>query len=115
MPYAILVNFALPVSFTFTNRKKENMENQNLNLIPSDSNLNFKRVLTLEEASIYSGISLSYLYKLTSAKKIRHSKPMGKLIFIERAVLEEWLLQNSIQTESEVLERARQFKVTQKK
>ena len=41
-----------------------------------------KKVLTLEEACDYAGISRSYLYKLTSTGAIPHSKPNGKLISI---------------------------------
>jgi len=40
-----------------------------------------KEVLTFEETCDYTGISRSYLYKLTAAGTIPHSKPNGKLIF----------------------------------
>ena len=53
-----------------------------------------KEVLTLEEACDYTGISQSYMYKLTSAGKIPHSKPMGKAIYFERKKLNSWLLRN---------------------
>ena len=53
-----------------------------------------KEVLTLEEACDYTGISQSYMYKLTSAGKIPYSKPLGKLIYFERSKLNSWLLSN---------------------
>lgn len=53
-----------------------------------------KEVLTFEEACLYTGISRSYLYKLTASCEIPHSKPRGKLIFFEREKLNAWLLQN---------------------
>ena len=53
-----------------------------------------KEVLNFEEASLYTGISRSYLYKLTASCEVPHSKPNGKLIFFERTKLNEWLLQN---------------------
>ncbi len=53
-----------------------------------------KEVLTLEEACDYTGISQSYMYKLTSTGKIPHSKPMGKAIYFERLKLNSWLLGN---------------------
>lgn len=53
-----------------------------------------KEVLTFEETCDYTGISRSYLYKLTSAGHIPHSKPNGKLIFFERKKIVDWLLQN---------------------
>lgn len=54
-----------------------------------------KEVLTFEETCEYTGISRSYLYKLTAAGNIPHSKPNGKLIFFEKRKLNDWLLQNS--------------------
>ncbi|HDZ05499.1 MULTISPECIES: helix-turn-helix transcriptional regulator [Maribacter] len=53
-----------------------------------------KKVLTFEETCDYTGISRSYLYKLTAAGNIPHSKPNGKLIFFERKKIVRWLLQN---------------------
>ena len=53
-----------------------------------------KEVLTFDEASDYMGISKSYLYKLTATGKIPHSKPNGKMLFVEKKKLVEWLLQN---------------------
>jgi excisionase family DNA binding protein len=53
-----------------------------------------KEVLTFEETCDYTGISRSYLYKLTSSGNIPHSKPNGKMIFFEKRRLNDWLLQN---------------------
>ena len=55
-----------------------------------------KEVLTFDEACDYTGISRSYLYKLTAAGQIPHSKPNGKLIFFEREKIVSWLLQNHL-------------------
>ncbi|GBF17973.1 MULTISPECIES: helix-turn-helix domain-containing protein [Arenibacter] len=55
-----------------------------------------KEVLTFEETCDNTGISRSYLYKLSAAGKIPHSKPNGKLIFFEKKMLNDWLMQNSI-------------------
>ena len=54
-----------------------------------------KKVLSLDETCDYTGISRSYLYKLTAAGAIPHSKPNGKLIFFNIDLLNEWLLKNS--------------------
>ena len=54
-----------------------------------------KEVLTFEETCDYTGISRSYLYKMTASGNIPHSKPNGKMIFFERKKLNHWLLQNS--------------------
>ena len=61
-----------------------------------------KEVLTFEETCDYTGISRSYLYKLTAAGNIPHSKPNGKLIFFERKKIVRWLLQNERKSIQEI-------------
>ena len=61
-----------------------------------------KEVLTFDEACDYTGISRSYLYKLTASGKIPHSKPNGKMLFFEKKKLVEWLLQNSRKSKNEM-------------
>lgn len=61
-----------------------------------------KRILTFEEACTYTGFAESYMYKLTSARKIPHSKPNGKKIFFDKEKLDEWLLGNPIATTSQL-------------
>lgn len=56
--------------------------------------LSKKRVLTIPEASAYSGIKESYLYKLTAAGKITHSKPGGKCVYFDIEDLNTYLLSN---------------------
>ena len=56
--------------------------------------LSQKRVLTIPEASKYSGISEGYLYKLVSARKITHSKPGGKCVYFDIDDLNDYLLSN---------------------
>ena len=59
-------------------------------------------VLTFDETCDYTGISRSYLYKLTASGNIPHSKPNGKLIFFEKAKLNTWLLQNGRKSRTEI-------------
>jgi excisionase family DNA binding protein len=66
------------------------------------SQLYQKAVLTFDEASRYSGIKKSYLYKLTSRGELPHYKPNGKMIFIDRIELETWLLRNRIKPVDEL-------------
>lgn len=61
-----------------------------------------KEVLTFNEACNYTGISRSYLYKLTSSGKIPHSKPNGKMLFFEKRKLVEWLLQNKRKSQHDI-------------
>jgi len=74
-----------------------------------------KTVLTFSEASQYTGISKSYLYKLTSARKISHSKPSGKLIFFEKEELDKWLLSNKITPQQEIEGQAQRYCMSNKK
>ncbi len=61
-----------------------------------------KEVLTFEETCDYTGISRSYLYKLTASGNIPHSKPNGKMIFFEKKKLNTWLLQNGRKSNDEL-------------
>ncbi|MGS2761823.1 helix-turn-helix transcriptional regulator [Sinomicrobium sp. M5D2P9] len=74
-----------------------------------------KRVLTFEEACDYTGISKSYLYKLTSEHKIPFSKPNGKVIFFEREKLENWLLRNHRKSRQETKDEALSYVLKNKK
>jgi excisionase family DNA binding protein len=65
-------------------------------------NLYRKRLLTIGEAAKISGVSVSYIQKLTSSKQLPHFKPTGKLIFIHRKDLETFLCQNYISTNDEL-------------
>jgi excisionase family DNA binding protein len=58
-----------------------------------------KTVLTFDEAAKYTGLSKSYLYKLTSTGKVPCSKPHGKMIYFERLQLDEWLLKTRARAE----------------
>jgi len=61
-----------------------------------------KEVLTFDEACDYTGISRSYLYKLTASGKIPHSKPNGKMLFFEKNKLVDWLLQNKRKSQQDI-------------
>ena len=65
-----------------------------------------KDVLTFDEALAYTGISRSYMYKLTSTGKIPHYKPFVKQLYFNRAELTAWLLQNPVITENQMEEQA---------
>lgn len=60
-----------------------------------------KTVLTVDEAITYTGLSKSYLYKLTSAGTIPHYKPNGKHIYFKKEELDAWLLRNGVRSEYE--------------
>lgn len=55
---------------------------------------------------MFTGLSKSHLYKLTSAQKIPHYKPSGKMLYFDREELEKWLLQNPVITIDELDQQA---------
>ncbi|CAM4302748.1 helix-turn-helix domain-containing protein [Gillisia limnaea] len=61
-----------------------------------------KTVMSLEEASEYTGISRSYLYKLTAKGEIPFSKPRGKMIYFSKDKLDQWLLSDARKSKSEL-------------
>ncbi len=67
-----------------------------------NSNLFRKRIYTMKEAALVSGVSESYIQKLISSNQIPHSKPTGKLIFIRRRDLEKFLMKNYVNTSEEI-------------
>lgn len=69
-----------------------------------------KDILTLEEASIFTGYSKSTMYK--NIHKINHFKPNDKHIFIKRKDLEEFLLSKKIEPCKDLKKEA--FKYTAK-
>ncbi|MFI3294201.1 MAG: helix-turn-helix domain-containing protein [Rikenellaceae bacterium] len=68
-----------------------------------------KEVLTFDEASRYTGLSKSWLYKLTANKQIPHYKPTGKLCYFDRAELDAWIKQNRVSTSEEIETQAQGF------
>lgn len=60
-----------------------------------------KEVLTLEEASIFLGLSKSQLYKLTGSGAIPHYKPGGKFIYFDHSDLIEWVRQNPVKSKKQ--------------
>lgn len=57
-----------------------------------------KNVLTFDEGCEFTGLSKTYMYKLTHRNKIPFFKPHGKNIYFSREELEKWLMQNPVKT-----------------
>lgn len=62
-----------------------------------------KSVLTAQEAALYLGWSISYLYKKTMSKDVPHYKPMGKTLYFDRLELEAWMKRNRVSSKDELL------------
>ena len=63
--------------------------------------LSQKKVLNFDEVAAYTGLSKSYLYKLSSTGGIPCYKPQGKLIYFDKQEIDAWLLQNRKATNQE--------------
>lgn len=70
-----------------------------------EQNLYQKEVLNFREACQFLDFSPSYLYKCTSSGIISHFKP-SKKIYFNRQELVEWLRQNRVCSNNELITRA---------
>jgi excisionase family DNA binding protein len=73
-----------------------------------------KTVFNFDEVAAYTGLSKSYLYKLTCSGGIPCYKPQGKHIYFNKPEIDQWLLQNRKATISELDSQASTF-ITLKK
>jgi len=74
-----------------------------------------KNVFTFEECCRYTGISKTYMYKLTCTNKIPHFKPHGKTIYFSKEEIDKWLLKNPIKTTEQIEQEAATYVVSPKK
>jgi len=68
-----------------------------------------KTVLNFNEVAAYTGLSKSYLYKLTSTGGIPCYKPQGKQVYFSKQEIDNWLLQNRKATNDELESQAATF------
>jgi len=71
--------------------------------------LSQKTVLNFDEVTAYTGLSKSYLYKLTCSGGIPCYKPQGKRIYFNKLEIDQWLLQNRKATSKELDNQAATF------
>jgi excisionase family DNA binding protein len=76
--------------------------------------LSQKTVLNFDEVAAYTGLSKSYLYKLTCSGGIPCYKPQGKHIYCNKQEIDQWLLQNRKATTNELESQAATFVTLQK-
>lgn len=76
--------------------------------------LGSKEVLSIDECVILTGYTKSHLYRMTSQRKIPFYKPMGGTIYFKKSEVEQWLLQNRQETESETAARTATYCKTKK-
>lgn len=68
-----------------------------------------KEVLSFNEVANYTGLSKSYLYKLTSNGAISYYKPNGKMLYFLKADVDLFLLQNRVASSQELDTKASTF------
>ena len=68
-----------------------------------------KPVLTAKEAAAYCGLSVNYLHRLTSGKKIPFFKANGGFLYFKRSELDDWMTRNRVAPDYEVSEQAANF------
>jgi excisionase family DNA binding protein len=71
--------------------------------------LSQKTVLNFDEVAVYTGLSKSYLYKLTCSGGIPCYKPQGKHIYCNKQEIDQWLLKNRKATTKELDNQAATF------
>lgn len=71
------------------------------------ASLGQKAVLNFEEFCTYTGISISFAYKLTSARAIPYSQPNGKKIYFDRLEVDKWLLSNPVKSKAQLISQSK--------
>lgn len=80
-------------------QSKNNMDEilkrlEDLHKLIESQGINSKEVLNMNEACKYLELSISHLYKMTSAGMIPFYKPNGKKLYFKKSELDTWLLRN---------------------
>ncbi len=78
----------------------ENIIISKLEKIEQLSMLAAKNVLTIEDASVLTGLAKSSIYRMTSQRQIPHSK-RGNSLYFDRKELENWMLEYRVKTTKE--------------
>ena len=79
---------------------------EQLNRIEQLALLSAKNALTIDDVAMLTGYTKQSLYRMTSMHQIPHYKPNGKALFFKRDEIEEWMLQNRVDTIQESEQRA---------
>ncbi|GHT20546.1 hypothetical protein AGMMS4957_07780 [Bacteroidia bacterium] len=78
--------------------------------------LTAKQALTMNDASLLTGLTKSHLYKLVSGKKIPYYKSAGgKITYFDKGELTDWMLQHRVKTVDEIETEAANYTITGKR
>lgn len=93
-----------------TTELKQYMD-ERFNRLEAATLIGAKEILTAEEASLYTGYALKWIYSLTSNKQIPHYKRNGKLYF-KKTELDAWMTENRIMTADAINSKATTYVAT---
>lgn len=65
-----------------------------------------KKFLSSSEAARYLGVTISYLYKMTSKKMIPYYNPGGKKLLFKPSELDDWIEKSRVPTDKELLSKS---------
>lgn len=68
-----------------------------------------KSILNVNELVAYTGLSKSYLYKLTMWGILPHSKPLGKMLFFDKKEIDEFFLSKKVACAKQTQQRATNY------
>lgn len=58
----------------------------------------------IDELSQYLGLTVSYIYRLTSGRKIPYYQPLGKKIYFDKTEIDAWIRSKRVKTLEEIEE-----------
>ena len=89
------------------------MLQEQLDRIEAYTRLAAKTVMTVDDASLFTGLSKPYIYKLACEKKIPHCKGAGgKLTYFKKSDLEQWMTAHRVMTNLEAEQAALNYCVS---
>lgn len=72
--------------------------------------LGAKNVLTIDDVSLLTGLSVKRIYTLTSQKKIPHFKrDGGRILYFDKTEIENWMKECRVVTEAEAIQAAANY------
>jgi|GEM_PF-2315363 excisionase family DNA binding protein len=73
-----------------------------------------EEIFTVKSLAKYLGVSTSNVYKLVEKDKIRYSKPSGKVIYFDKASVDEYLTKEKSSTQDDIKREAMKYVLTKK-
>lgn len=75
---------------------------EKLDNIETIVSINKKDILTPDETAKFLGVAKTTLYTMTSKRLIPYYKPSYKMVYFKKKEIENWMLQNRVDTRDEV-------------